>query len=44
MSQITFVMKTLVLFWMPVAYPGFPVGVRGPRRGAWTPEAATFRN
>ena len=26
------------------ADPGFPVGGRGPRRrGAWTPEAATFR-
>ena len=25
-----------------VADPGFPVGGRGPRRGAWTPEAATF--
>ena len=26
-----------------VADPGFPVGGRGPCRGAWTPEAATFR-
>ena len=25
-----------------VADPGFPVGGRGPRRGARTPEAATF--
>ena len=25
-----------------VADPGFPVGGRGPRRGAWTPEAVTF--
>ena len=27
---------------LTVADPGFPVGGRGPRRGAWTPEAATF--
>ena len=27
----------------PVVDPGFPVGGRGPRRGAWTPKAATFR-
>ena len=26
-----------------VADPGFPVGGRGPRGGAWTPEAFTFR-
>ena len=26
-----------------VADPGFPVGGRGPRRGAWTPEAVAFR-
>ena len=26
-----------------MADPGFPVGGRGPRRGAWTPEAVTFR-
>ena len=26
-----------------VADPGFPVGGRGPRRGAWTPEAVMFR-
>ena len=26
-----------------VADPGFPVGGRGPRRGAWTPETVTFR-
>ena len=25
-----------------VADPGFPVGGAGPRRGAWTLEAATF--
>ena len=25
-----------------VADPGFPVGGRGPRRGAWTPKAVTF--
>ena len=28
---------------MPVADPGFPVGGRPPRRGAPTPEAATFQ-
>ena len=27
----------------PVADPGSPVGGRGPRRGAWTPEVAMFR-
>ena len=27
----------------PVADPGFPEGGRGPHRGAWTPEAVTFR-
>ena len=27
-----------------VVDPGFPVGERGPRRGAWTPEAVTFQN
>ena len=26
-----------------VADPGFPVGGHGPRRGAWTPKAVTFR-
>ena len=26
-----------------MADPGFPVGGRGPRRGAWTPEVVTFR-
>ena len=26
-----------------MADPGFPVGGRGPRRGAWTPEVGTFR-
>ena len=25
-----------------MADPGFPVGERGPRRGAWTPDAAMF--
>ena len=25
-----------------MADPGFPVGGRGPRRGAWTPEVVTF--
>ena len=29
--------------YITVADPGFPVGGRQPRRGAQTPEAATFR-
>ena len=39
MSKRFIIWKLLVM-----ADPGFPVGGRGPRRGAWTPEAATFHN
>ena len=38
--------KLLPNLWVcaiTVADPGFPVGGRGPRRGAWTPEAVTFQ-
>ena len=28
---------------LTVADSGFPIGGRGPRGGAWTPEAVTFR-
>ena len=28
---------------MAVVDPGFPVGGRGPRRGAWNLEAVTFQ-
>ena len=38
---VTF-MKT-TLFPLPVADPGFPVGGRGPVRGAWTPDVGAFR-
>ena len=33
----------LVINLNAVADPGFLVGGRGPRRGAWTPEAVMFR-
>ena len=33
----------MFIFHFSVADPGFPVGGLGPRRGAWTPEAVTFR-
>ena len=35
--------KYINLFEIAVADPGFPVGGRLPRRGAPTPNAATFR-
>ena len=40
---VYFKMNYTSFYTSSVADPGFLVGGRGPRRGAWTPEAATFR-